>query len=1082
MKFYGDFHLHSYLSRATSKNLTLEYLESWAKIKGITVVGTADITHPEWLAEMQKKLEPAEPGLFTLKKEYSLPIEFGFKNSKSPDSLQNREVRFILTGEISNIYKQDEKTRKARNLIFLPDFESVEKFQNTLKHQNTNITSDGCPNLKTRVRDTLETMLSINSDSFLVPTDIWTHKGALLGPPSGFERIPDAFGDLAPHIKAIEIGIGSDPPMNWMCSHLDQYTLTANSDAHSPEKLGRNANIFNTELSFNHIIQAMSDGNGKTFEGTINLYPQDGKYHSDGHRKCNILWSPLETLKHNGICTECGKPVTIGIVNRIAELSDRESITERPQRLPFFPIIPLREIIAEILQVGESSQKVTKAYQETIQKLGPELDILLNVNVEEMDTVNNLLGEAIRRMRNREVQISPGYDGEYGVIKVFQEQEKTHLGSQNSLFETKRENTDALIHPLIDFDLSKYQELKNFQKKTQTYREPKEKNTTTKTSALTPEQNQAAQHKNGPCIIVGGPGTGKTRVLIHRIKNLEQSGIKPENIIAITETNQAARSMQKQIQTLQNGLHLHSPDLIPTICTFQSLGLQILKQYPHSQKRTSHFSIINEDEKQNILKTHLHIQESDLMYWSQQISNAKQNQIYEHDIDDLEFKTIFEKYEFILQNLNVFDTDDLLYKTIDILQNNEEIQQEYQKKWKYWLIEGLKESHSIQYNIIRTLCPQKNANLCIIGNSQIIKKVKKEYPNITKYKLTHSHRCPETVLNAWANVLNYPRIPGNRPSVKINLTQTQNDEEEAKYIVQKIRELIGGKSFWSLEHNVETAETHTLVQDVQDIAILIRKESQRPILEQTLTKNHIPFQSIAKIPFYQHKPISTILDIFKFIQNEKNIFLQKKITLYKDRLYTIKQKSTVAQTLSHIVLMLFRKENEIHKESIQRLIHLAEEFGNKSQEFIDYIDLGQGADTYQKNKSVTIITLPQSKEFEFPAVFIAGCEEGILPDQNAQTNIKQERQLFSLGMTRTQKILFLSYANNREVNGYRHEQKPSRFLDKIPPHLIEDHQEQTTPIQKPTGEKASNETLIKKTAPQKVWFLYISSFIIGSRS
>lgn len=1031
--------------------MTLEYLELWAKIKGITVIGTADITHPGWLAEIQKKLEPAEPGLYKLKKEYSLPLEPGFKNTQNPSSIKNRDVRFILTGEISNIYKQDDQTRKVHSLIFMPDFESVSKLQKKLKSQDFNITSDGRPILGQSVHDLLETTLEVSSQSFLIPTHIWTPWFSCLGSKSGFNRITDAFGDLSTHIKAVEMGLSSDPPMNWMCSHLDQYTLIANSDAHSPEKIGRNANIFNTELSYKHIIQAISDGNGRTFEGTVNLYPQEGKYHGDGHRKCDINWSPIETLKHDGICPECGKTVTIGVLNRVADLSDRESITERPQRLPFFPIIPLKEILAEILQGGTSSKKVSKAYQETIQELGAELDILLNVPIEGMNKVNDLLGEAIRRMRNREVHITPGFDGEYGIVKVFQEQEKHLLGKQNSLFETKYENTDALIHPLIDFDLKKYQELKILNTKKQEKKEPQEEKKRIPKSDLTPEQEQAAYHKNGPCMIVAGPGTGKTRTLTYRIKTLEKQGVKPEKIIALTFTNKAAREIRNRIQTMQSSLNLHSPDLMPTICTFQSLGLHILKKYPHSKNRTSYFTIIDEHDKRNILKTHLHIQDSDLKFWSQQISNAKQKRTQPQDIDNLEFKTIFEKYEFILRNLNVFDFDDLIYHAIDILENNEDILKEYQKKWQYWLIDEFQDTNPIQYELVRTLCPQKNANICIIGdpdqsiygfrgaNAEFIKTFKKDYPDVKKYKLTQSYRCPNTVLKASGSVLGKPPITGLNNGIKIHITKTKDSRSEAEHVAGKIKDLIGGVSFWSFDSGVAEGETHKYVKGFDDIAILVRSKSQIPSLEKALLDHNIPFQSISNTPFYQQKPISTILDILKYTQDDKNIFLKKKRTIYQDRLYTIKQKSTVSQTISHIVLMLFRHENKEHGEGIKKLIKLAEEFGNHHQEFIDYVELGKGYDTYQKNECVTIMTIHASKGLEFPAVFIPGCEEGLFPyTLNKKTvDIKEERRLLYVGMTRTQKLLFLSHADRRYIDDQPHELKRSRFLDKIEQNLLE---------------------------------------------
>ncbi|MEA3505645.1 MAG: endonuclease Q family protein, partial [Bacteroidota bacterium] len=301
MKFTGDFHIHSHYSRATSKKLTPEYLDYWARYKGIKVIGTGDLTHPEWLKELQDKLEPAEQGLYKLKQEYRIKAPY----------CHEQEVRFILTGEISNIYKKYYKVRKVHNVVFMPDFDAVQRFQNRLQQMNFNITSDGRPILGLDSRDLLEICLDISDEMFFVPAHIWTPWFSAMGSKSGFDSIQECFGDLSSHIYAVETGLSTNPPMNWMLSSLDGYTLIANSDAHSPEKLGRNANVFNTELSYYHIIDAMKTGDPNKFLGTIDMYPQEGKYHYDGHRKCDVCWNPVETLRNNGICTVCGKKVVI---------------------------------------------------------------------------------------------------------------------------------------------------------------------------------------------------------------------------------------------------------------------------------------------------------------------------------------------------------------------------------------------------------------------------------------------------------------------------------------------------------------------------------------------------------------------------------------------------------------------------------------------------------------------------------------------------------------------------------------------------------------------------------------------------
>jgi len=415
MKFIGDFHIHSHYSIATSKNLIPEYLDYWARLKGIKVVGTGDITHPGWLKELREKLTPAEQGLFRLKDEYK-------QDTPLPDCSDDKEVRFLLTCEISNIYRKKGKVRKGHNLIFVPDFETAQKIQQQLTNTGANITSDGRPVLGLDSRDLLEIALNCSDDIFFVPAHIWTPWFSALGDKSGFDSIEDCYGDLAEYIGAVETGLSTDPPMNRMCSFLDRYTLISNSDAHSPEKLGRNANLFDTELSYTAITKAIKTGDPDRFLGTIDLFPQEGKYYYDGHRKCGICWSPAETLKHQKLCPVCGKKVTVGVMNRVAQLADRDELTARKNLPDFYSVIPLKEILAQITGVGANSKRVTDTYNSLLAKVGSEFNILLKLPLDRIETAPiPLLAEAIGKMRNREVYIRQGFDGQYGRITVFQQ-------------------------------------------------------------------------------------------------------------------------------------------------------------------------------------------------------------------------------------------------------------------------------------------------------------------------------------------------------------------------------------------------------------------------------------------------------------------------------------------------------------------------------------------------------------------------------------------------------------------------------------------------------------------------------------
>ncbi len=338
MNFIADLHIHSKYSIATSKNLDPQNLDLWARIKGINVVGTGDFTHAQWTSELQEQLAEAEPGFFALKDDLRLTDEI-------PSIAADRPVRFVLSSEISTIYKKGDKTRKVHHVILAPDFQTAEKIQYQLGKIG-NINSDGRPILGLDSRNLLEIALEVNPEILFIPAHIWTPWFSALGDKSGFESIDECYGDLSDHIYAIETGLSSDPAMNWRCSFLDKYTILSNSDAHSPEKLGREANLFNTELSYPALSAAIKSGDPETFLGTVEFFPQEGKYHHDGHRKCEISWDPKETLKHNEICPVCGKRVTVGVMNRVEQLADRDDVTERPNRSPFTSLIPLKEVLS----------------------------------------------------------------------------------------------------------------------------------------------------------------------------------------------------------------------------------------------------------------------------------------------------------------------------------------------------------------------------------------------------------------------------------------------------------------------------------------------------------------------------------------------------------------------------------------------------------------------------------------------------------------------------------------------------------------------------------------------------------------
>lgn len=412
MKYIADLHIHSPYSRATSKKSDLNGLFAWAGVKGIQVVGTGDFTHPAWFAELRENLEEAEPGFFKLKDE-SVPTVL-------PETTpQTSSIRFVLTAEISCIYKKNGKTRKIHTILLVPDFEAAKAINSKLSTIG-NIESDGRPILGLDVRNLLEILLENSENGFMVPAHIWTPWFSLFGSKSGFDTIDECFEDLSSHIFALETGLSSDPEMIRTISSLDRFTLVSNSDCHSPSKLGREANLFETGFDFFSMKQALQEPSKGGFKGTIEFYPEEGKYHQNGHRKCGVCLTPEETIRYRGICPICKKPLTIGVMHRISELADRKHPVYPKEQERFISLIPLVEILSEILRVGAGSKKVLKEYSKLINQFGSEFDILMDAPVDMISQLHSTtLAEGINRLRNRNVIRKPGFDGEYGIIRLF---------------------------------------------------------------------------------------------------------------------------------------------------------------------------------------------------------------------------------------------------------------------------------------------------------------------------------------------------------------------------------------------------------------------------------------------------------------------------------------------------------------------------------------------------------------------------------------------------------------------------------------------------------------------------------------
>ncbi|MFC1830054.1 UvrD-helicase domain-containing protein [Thermodesulfobacteriota bacterium] len=895
MKFTADFHVHSKFSRATAKNLDFENLYIAAQLKGVTVVGTGDFTHPGWFSEIQEKLVPAEPGLYKLKDEIAVKCD-----EQVPASCKGK-VRFVLVSEISNIYKKNNKTRKNHNLVFVPDLEVAKKF-NTALDRIGNIKSDGRPILGLDARDLLEKLLETSDSAFLVPAHIWTPWFSLLGSKSGFDSIDECFEDLTPYIFAAETGLSSDPPMNWRVSGLDGITLISNSDAHSPLKIGREANLFNTTLSFDAIKTAIETGDPDRFLGTFEFYPEEGKYHLDGHRKCGVRLWPKETQGHDGKCPECGKSLTLGVLYRVEELADREERFRPENHPPFFSLIPLQEILSEILRVGPSSKKVMGHYTTLIDKLGPELFILHNLEIEAINRADlPLLGEAINRMRRHEITLLPGYDGEFGKVKIFDLQERENLIGQKPLFFPMVSDGKKPLKTEVS-NLRKPKE--HAEKRKNVPKQEKDKPHKVKgwrqrtpgkpiIGGLNRDQRAAVEHDSGPLLIMAGPGTGKTRTLTHRIAFLiTEKRIPHDNILALTFTNRAALEMQSRLESL-----VEEKGCIPRVCTFHSLSFHLLK----TLKEEKNFTVIDEDSRKRLILDAVKQLEKEGMsfprkpaFYVDAIIEEK-HQMREPgkrfsgfpDVEKEMVEDVYGTYQKLLSTMNVYDYDDLIIKAVQMLEKREHGGDRYRGIFKYIFVDEYQDLNPGQYRFLKALVPPDGParDIFAIGDpdqsiygfrgsdAKYFHRFVKDYPDARVIKLSQNYRSVETILRASYQVISktdssksreriYSHIDGTKT---IHILEEPNEKAEAVAVGKIIEKNMGGIGFHSVDFgNIEDTDEQEQ-RSFSDFVVLYRTGDQSNRFAAVFEKAGIPYQIVSRENVFLQKGVSELIALLKVV-------------------------------------------------------------------------------------------------------------------------------------------------------------------------------------------------------------------------
>lgn len=398
--------MHSHYSRATSKQLTIEGIAEGARIKGVDVIATGDITHPLWIEEIEKKLIEDGSGFLQLRDQQSA-------------------TQFTLFGEVANVYKKDGKARRLHTLFGVSSIAAAKKVNAFLEKKGYNIRYDGRPIIGMDVTELAKIYLDADPRALIIPAHIWTPWFALFGSKSGFDSIEECFGEMSEYVYAIETGLSSDPPMNWRVSNLNRIAIISNSDAHSPQNIGREATVFDWDFSdYNALYQSLKEN--KHISHTIEFFPEEGKYHMDGHRACGVRFTPKETAAHKKICPSCGLRVTVGVMSRVEDLADQTIEESKNKKVPFRHIVPLPEIIAESVGVRTlSSKKVQQQHHALIEKIGNEFFILLDAPLTEIASIaGERVALGIEKMRQGTVFVEPGYDGVFGKVQVFTDAER----------------------------------------------------------------------------------------------------------------------------------------------------------------------------------------------------------------------------------------------------------------------------------------------------------------------------------------------------------------------------------------------------------------------------------------------------------------------------------------------------------------------------------------------------------------------------------------------------------------------------------------------------------------------------------
>lgn len=1008
--FYADLHIHSRYSRATSKRLSIRNLAAWAAVKGIKVLATGDFTHPEWFQEIEDQLQQEDNGLLSLKDPSGLDEEIPWlKGSDLPI-----RTRFMLCTELSSIYKRGGTVRKVHNLVYLPTIERARQFNARLA-QIGNIASDGRPILGLDSRDLLEMVLELDPAAFLIPAHIWTPWFSVFGSKSGFNSLEDCFGSLAGEIFALETGLSSDPEMNWLWSKLDRFSLVSNSDAHSGDKLAREANIFSGEPSYETILRALKGvGLGHKFLGSLEFFPEEGKYHLDGHRKCGVVLDPRESRSLGNKCPVCGQPLTLGVLHRVLGLADRSQPQQPAGKPGFTSLIPLPELLGEVLGVGPKTKTVTSSYAKLVADLGSELYILQHAPLEDIGRHSPLLAEGIKRMRDREVYRQPGFDGQYGVISVFTPQERQEFTRGQTLLDSRsapeKTGRKSLASRFKDWATSG--------------EEPQAEQ-----HVFNDRQKEAIAAGPNPVLVLAGPGTGKTRTLLGRICRLLENSSRPEGILAVTFTRAAARELRERLLGM-----LGKEAVLPASDTLHALA------YANWLTTQRHAPVLlSDDEARRVFsEANPELSPSRAESAWQSLARGRESRSVDESLQEHA-----SNYFRLKDHWNLVDYTDLLEYWLEQLQESPGAAPAYE----HVLVDEVQDMSQLQLDLIRRLVASDGQGFFAIGDPDqsiysfrgaaraVRDRLESFWSTLSTVNLERNYRSRQNLLDFSTSIL------ADSSALKANLSgrgeityyRSQTGEQEAYWIGESIKKLLGGTAHTQVDHE----QAGGLAPG--DIAVLVRFRALFPPLERSLHRLGLPYSIPEALPFWQEPRIALILrTVAEFLGIAKPD--HGEVLDCPDRILAEGPQGLAAyfQDMPPFDHLFWKSR------PFQELKQAYTQHQGWSG-LISWINLESDLSRVrEKAQKIRLLTMHAAKGLEFEAVFLPALEQGILPfagksllsgkpgQESEQPDPEEEKRLFYVAMTRAKSRLFLSSASKRTLYGRQFHLQPSLFLETLP--------------------------------------------------